>query len=70
MLCLIGRLLHRTTSLRSRDISDLPNKRNKHRELGKVKRERNIIQMKEPDKTSEKELNKMEISNYLIKSSR
>ena len=28
---------------------------NKHRELGKMRRERNMLQMKEQDKTSEKE---------------
>ena len=37
--------------------------RNKHREAAKVKRQRNMVQMKGQIKTSEKELNKMEISN-------
>ena len=37
--------------------------RNKHRELGKMRRQRNIFQMKEQDITSEKELKEVEISN-------
>ena len=37
--------------------------RNKHREAAKVRRQRNMAQMKEHIKTPEKELNKMEISN-------
>ena len=37
--------------------------RNKHREAAKVRRQRNMAQMKEQIKTPEKELNKMEISN-------
>ena len=37
--------------------------RNKHREADKTRRQRNMAQMKEQIKTSEKELNKMEISN-------
>ena len=37
--------------------------RNKHREAAKVRRQRNMSQMKEQIKTPEKELNKMEISH-------
>ena len=37
--------------------------RNKHREAAKMRRQRNMVQMKEQIKTPEKELNKMEISN-------
>ena len=38
---------------------------NKCKELGKMRRQRNMLQLKKKkqDKTSEKELNKMEISN-------
>ena len=35
----------------------------KHREAAKVRRQRNMAQMKEQIKTPEKELNKMEASN-------
>ena len=37
--------------------------RNKHREAAKMRRQRNMAQMKEWIKTPEKELNKMEISH-------
>ena len=37
--------------------------KNKHRESGKMKRQRNMFQMKEQNKTSERELNKKKISN-------
>ena len=37
--------------------------RSKHREAAKMRRQRNMPQMKEQIKTSEKELNEMEISN-------
>ena len=37
--------------------------RNKHREAAKIRRLRNMAQMKEQIKTPEKELNKTEISN-------
>ena len=36
---------------------------NKHREAAKMRRQRNISQMKEQNKTPEKELNEMERSN-------
>ena len=39
--------------------------RNKHRETAKMRRERNMAQMREQIKTPEKELNEMEISNLL-----
>ena len=37
--------------------------RNKHMEAAKMRRQRNVLQIKEQIKTPEKELNKMEISN-------
>ena len=37
--------------------------RNKHREAAKTSRQKNMAQMKEQNKTPEKELNEMEISN-------
>ena len=37
--------------------------RNTHREAAKMRRQRNMAQMKEQIKTEEKEINKMEISN-------
>ena len=37
--------------------------RNKHREAAKMRRQRNVAQMKEKIVIPEKELNKMEISN-------
>ena len=37
--------------------------RNKHREAAKTKKQRNTTQLKKQNKTPEKELNKMEISN-------
>ena len=37
--------------------------RNKHREAAKLRRQRNMVQIKEEIKTPEKELNKMKISN-------
>ena len=37
--------------------------RNTHKEVAKMKRQRNTAQMKEQIKTPEKELNKIEISN-------
>ena len=39
--------------------------RNKHTEAAKMKRQRNMAQMKEQNKTPEKELNKKKISNLL-----
>ena len=37
--------------------------RNKHREAVKLRRQRNMAEMKEQNKTPEKELNKTEIAN-------
>ena len=37
--------------------------RNKHRETAKMRRQRNMAQMKGQNKTPKKELNKMEMSN-------
>ena len=39
--------------------------RNKHREAAKIRRQRNMAQMKEQNITPEKELNKIETSNLL-----
>ena len=39
--------------------------RNKHKEAAKIRRQRNMAQMKEQIKTPEKELNEMEVSNLL-----
>ena len=41
----------------------LQNKNNNHKKLNKTKRQRITSQMKEQDKTPEKQLNDMEISN-------
>lgn len=41
--------------------------RNKHRKLGKIQRQSHVFQIREQDKTSEKELNGSEISNLLNK---
>lgn len=57
-------LLHKATLLRLGDFADILNTW-KHRWLGKIKRKRNTFKMK--DKTSEKELNKLEISNLPVK---
>ena len=60
----IGHLLYQVTVPCLGDITALPNTyRNKHREAAKMWRQRNMAQMKEENKTPEKELNKMEISN-------
>ena len=37
--------------------------RKKHREAAKMRRQRNMAQIKQQNKTPEKELNKMEIAN-------
>lgn len=37
--------------------------RNNHRELGILRRQRNMFKMKEQNKTSKKELSKMKMSN-------
>ena len=37
--------------------------RNKHKEAAKIRRQRNVAQMKEQLKTPEEELNKMKINN-------
>ena len=37
--------------------------RNKHREAAKMRRQRNMAQMKEQIRTPDKELNRMEMSN-------
>ena len=56
-------LLPQVTSPRLGDVADLPNTRYKHRERGKMRRQRNMSQVKEQHKTSEKELHETEINN-------
>ena len=62
LLSSIGYLLHKTVSLRLENISTYLICRNKHRDLDRMKRQINIFQMKELDKTPEKQLNEVEIS--------
>ena len=58
-----GYLLHNATLQSPEDIAALD--RNKHREAAKIRKQRNMSQMKEQNKIPEKELNKMETSNLL-----
>ena len=58
-----GCLLHKATSPRLGNVTNLPNTRKKHRELGKMRRQRSVFQTKEQDIMSEKELSEVEISN-------
>ena len=44
--------------------------RTKHREAAKLRIQRNMTQMKEQNKTPEKELSKTEIGNYQMQSSK
>ena len=62
LLGLTGHLLHKATSPRSRNVTNLPN-RNKNRDSGKIRQKRNMFQMKEQYKTLEEELSEVEISN-------
>ena len=62
LLSSIGYLLNKTVSLRLENISTYLICRNKHRDLDRMKRQINIFQMKELDKTPEKQLNEVEIS--------
>ena len=43
----------------------MPKNTNKHRDLDKMRRQRNMFQMKEEAKTTVKELNETKISNKL-----
>ena len=43
----------------------LPKRRSKHKEAAKMRRQRDMSQMKEENKTLEKELNKMEKNKLL-----
>ena len=45
-----GPLLPNVTTCKRRDVADLPTHRNRHRKLGKGRRQRNPFQMKEQDK--------------------
>ena len=58
-----GHLLRKATSPTGK--CDRPKiiHRNKYRELGKIRKQRNMFQTKEQDKTSEKELNEVEINS-------
>ena len=57
-----GHLLHEATLPRHAVKAALPN-RNKHREAAKMRRQRNMAQIKEQIKTPEKDINEIEISN-------
>ena len=59
----IGHLLRKAILPRPRDIAALPNTRNKYRGAAKVRRQRNMSQLKEQDTTAEKELNKTATGN-------
>ena len=67
LLGLIGHFLQKAISPRSGYVINLPNIYRKHRDLGKRKRQKNIFSMKEQEKSSGKELNKMEIRNLPYK---
>ena len=41
-------------------MTDLANTQNKHRELGKMKRQKNVLQTKKQDKTPKEDLSKVE----------
>ena len=58
-----GHLLHEATLLRQESKHLCVIHRNKHREAAKMRRQRNMAQMKKQIKTPEKELNETEISN-------
>ena len=62
-LSLIGYLLHKAILQRAGDTALHIIHRNKYRNEAKIWRQRNILQMKEQNKTPVKELNKMQISN-------
>lgn len=69
LLSPIGCLLHKAVSPRSGNVTSLPIHRNKNRELGKMRQQKSMFQMKEQDKTPEEELSKVEVI-YPIKSSK
>ena len=52
--CLIGHLLHKATSARLGTVTNLPNRNKQHRELGEIRSQRNMFQMKEQDKNLRK----------------
>ena len=58
-----GHLLHEATLLRQESKHLCVIHRNKHREAAKMRRKRNMAQMKGQLKTPEKDLNEMNISN-------
>ena len=43
-----------TTTMIARDVADFPKNRNRHRELGKMRKHRYLSQMKEEDKNHSK----------------
>jgi len=63
----IGHFLQKAISPRSGYVINLLNIYSKHRNLGKRQRQKNIFSMKEQEKSSGKELNKMEIHNLPYK---
>lgn len=56
-------ILNKATPWRLGERADCLIHRNKHRESGKMKRQKNTFQMKEQYKNSEKDLNETEINN-------
>ena len=56
--------------LRRRVKAALPNTQKQYREAAKLRRQRNMAQMKEQNKTPEKELSEMEIRNLSDSSSK
>ena len=63
----LGCLLHKATSSRSKTKPTYLIHRNKYKELGKMRRQRNIFQMKELDKTPEEKHSEEEFKVMTIK---
>ena len=60
-----GYLLHKGTPPRLGDVATQSNTQKQTMEANKMRRQRNMFQMEEQNKTPEKEQNKMETSNLL-----
>ena len=60
-----GHVLHKATHSSLGGIAALPNIHIQHREAAKMRRQRNMSQMKEQNRTPEKELNNIDTSNLL-----
>ena len=58
-----GHLLYKAIQPRLGDIANLLKHRNKNREATKMRKQRNMSQMKEQEKTPENELNEMKAMN-------